>query len=457
MKLHYLVLSMFLWALSVENVNAQNSEKPRLLILTDIGGDPDDQQSLIRLCLYANEFDIEGVIASASGTPGELKEAIVQPQLIEEIVQAYGKVRSNLLLHDPDYPSEAYLLNRIKRGNPHRGLSYIGEGHDTEGSEWIIQMTDKNDARPLNIAIWGGQTDLAQALWKVKNTRDRKAYDDFVSGIRIYDIADQDNIYEWMIQQFSGLFYVLNKAPEEEDKRNAAFRGMYLGGDEALTSTEWINTHVREDHGPLGALYPPKTWTAPNPHSTMKEGDTPSWFYFLLNGLSDPDHPEWGGWGGRFTRTTGQLYRDAIDQMGEDQSRRATVWRWRPDFQSDFQARMDWCILPYDQANHAPKALVRGFEEEEIITYAVPPGETVTLDASLSTDPDGDSLMYSWFYYPEASSYQGDFSFQENTPSVECTIPRELQPGETIHIILRVNDDQKASMPDYKRIIFLIQ
>jgi hypothetical protein len=29
--------------------------KPRLVVLTDIGGDPDDQQSLIRLMLYSNE------------------------------------------------------------------------------------------------------------------------------------------------------------------------------------------------------------------------------------------------------------------------------------------------------------------------------------------------------------------------------------------------------------------
>ena len=48
--------------------------KPRLLVLTDIGGDPDDQQSMIRLMTYANEFEIEGLIASAAGIPGELKE-----------------------------------------------------------------------------------------------------------------------------------------------------------------------------------------------------------------------------------------------------------------------------------------------------------------------------------------------------------------------------------------------
>src|SRR5215831_15607171 len=73
--------------------------KPRLLVLTDIGGDPDDQQSMIRLMTYANEFEIEGLIATAAGTPGELKKDVTRPDLIRQIVKAYGKVRPNLLLH----------------------------------------------------------------------------------------------------------------------------------------------------------------------------------------------------------------------------------------------------------------------------------------------------------------------------------------------------------------------
>src|SRR5215475_12348420 len=90
--------------------------KPRLLVLTDIGGDPDDQQSMIRLMTYANEFEIEGLIASAAGIPGELKEDTTHPELIREIVEAYGKVRPNLLLHRPDYPSAESLLDCVKSG-----------------------------------------------------------------------------------------------------------------------------------------------------------------------------------------------------------------------------------------------------------------------------------------------------------------------------------------------------
>lgn len=62
--------------------------RPRLAILTDIGGDPDDQQSMVRLMVYSQEFEIEALIASASGTPGELDRSMVRPDLIREIVKA---------------------------------------------------------------------------------------------------------------------------------------------------------------------------------------------------------------------------------------------------------------------------------------------------------------------------------------------------------------------------------
>src|SRR5438105_3775028 len=98
--------------------HAPAAERPRLIVLTDVGGDPDDRQSMIRLMHYANEFDVEGLIASAAGTPGELKKEAVRPELIREIVEAYGKVRPNLLLHSPDYPDAKHLLDRVKSGNP---------------------------------------------------------------------------------------------------------------------------------------------------------------------------------------------------------------------------------------------------------------------------------------------------------------------------------------------------
>ena len=318
------------------------AERPRLAVLTDIGGDPDDQQSMIRLMLYANEFDIELLLASAAGTPGELKEAITRPELIRQIVDAYGQVRPNLLRHAHGWPTVDFLRARIVSGNPRRGRSFIGDGHDTAGSRALLERIDAGSAaRPLNISIWGGQTDFAQTLWRVKRDRGAAGFAAFVKKFRVYDIADQDGIADWLRSEFPGMFYILAKAPAGRDRREATFRGMYLAGDDALTSRAWIDENVLR-RGPLGALYPTKTWTAPNPHACLKEGDTPSWFFFLPLGGNDPRDPTKPGWGGQFVREADGWYRDRPAAEGFDP--RTTVSRWRPDYQRDFARRMAWCV-----------------------------------------------------------------------------------------------------------------
>lgn len=318
------------------------AERPRLCVLTDIGGDPDDRQSMIRLMVYSNEFDIEGLIASAAGTPGELKKAIVRPDLIREIVNAYGKVRPRLNRHAEGWPEAAVLAAKIKSGNPHRGREFIGKDHDTEASRWLSERIDAGTPeRPLNLSVWGGQTDLAQALWKIKTTRGAAGFSGFAKRFRVYDIADQDGIADWMRVEFPGMFYILNKAHDARDRREAIFRGMYLGGNEALTSEAWIERNIRSK-GHLGALYPIRTHTAPNPHGCLKEGDTPSWFFFLPAGGNDPADPTKPGWGGQFQKEPDGWYRDP--PFGKEQDPRNSVSRWRPAFQADFAKRMDWCL-----------------------------------------------------------------------------------------------------------------
>ena len=117
------------------------------------------------------------------------------------------------------------------------------------------------------------------------------------------------------------------------------YRGMYLTGDESHTSREWVEQNIRST-GPLGALYPTETWTAPNRHSCMKEGDTPSWFFFLPIGGNDPDDPSKPGWGGQFEKHPDGWYYDPPAREAYDP--RTAVSRWRPAFQEDFALRMSW-------------------------------------------------------------------------------------------------------------------
>lgn len=313
---------------------------PRLAVLTDIGGDPDDQQSMIRLMVYANEFEIELLLASAAGTRGELKEAVTRPDLILQIIDAYDAVLPNLKRHASGWPEAAQLRANVKSGNPHRERAHIGAGHDTEGSRGLIERVDAGSAeRPLNITIWGGQTDFAQALWRVKQDRGAEGFASFATKLRVYDINDQDGIADWIRGEFPGLKYILAKAPPGRDKREGTYRGMYLTGDESLTSKAWIEANVKS-YGPLGALYPMRTHTAPNKNGCMKEGDTPSWFFFLPMGGNDPDDPSKPGWGGQFQREPDGWWRDLPAKDGFDP--RGTVSRWREAFQADFATRLRW-------------------------------------------------------------------------------------------------------------------
>lgn len=333
----FILLGILLGAVSLAA-----ADKPRLAILTDIGGDPDDRQSMVRLMVYANEFDIELLLASAAGTPGELKVAVTKPELIREIIAGYEAVLPNLRKHAEGWPEPEALRQRVKSGNPRRGRDFIGEGHDTEGSRELIRLVDAGRAeRPLNIAIWGGQTDFAQALWRVKHERGAEGLAAFAKKMRVYDINDQDHIADWMRGEFPGLNYILAKAPQGRDKREGTYRGIYLTGDESLTSREWIEANVKPC-GPLGALYPMKTHTVPNKHACMKEGDTPSWFFFLPLGGNEPNDPAKPGWGGQFQREADGWWRDLPAKEGFDP--RSSVSSRRAEFQADFAKRMKWCV-----------------------------------------------------------------------------------------------------------------
>jgi hypothetical protein len=439
--------------------------RPRILVLTDIGGDPDDEQSLVRLLVYANEFDIEGIVLELwRGHKG--RHGVLTPQsqvdLVYEVISRYGRVRDNLLQHAGGYPPEARRHDVVKRGkagvstsldrDTHSDLSgLVGEGLDTEGSEWIIRVLDRPDPRPLDVNVWGGTADLAQALWKLRATRSPGEVGRIASRIRVHAIGDQDDTGPWIRAQFPGLFYILDHARDGE-KMHSCYRGMFLGGDEALTSLGWLDAHVRHDHGPLGAFYPPKTWTGPNPHGALKEGDTPSWFYFLTNGLNLPQEPSYGGWGGRF-EPNGTFFQDAQDGVGGETSGRATVWRWRPHYQNDFQARMDWCVQPAGGANHAPVAVVNGKPGVRPLQVAAVPGGTVELTAAGSHDPDGDALRFRWWVYPEAGKHGREAAIDGSTsPQARLLVPEDAA-GSTLHVILEVTDDGTPPLTSYRRVV----
>ncbi len=147
-----------------QEVIFEHLDKPRVIVLTDITNEPDDEQSMVRFLVYSNEYDVEGLIATTSVW---LRDK-VRPEKIRERIEAYGKVRKNLLKHAPGYPPTEHLLNVTRAGLPQFGMEGVGPGKSSEGSRHIIEVVDRPDERPVWVSIWGGANCLAQALWDVK-------------------------------------------------------------------------------------------------------------------------------------------------------------------------------------------------------------------------------------------------------------------------------------------------
>ncbi len=303
----------------------------------DQRSDPDDVQSMVRFILYANEFDIEALIAT-SGTFAN----VARKQNIVDFLKVYGHAYPALAKHDRRYPKPDKLVEKTWEGlsgawgSPTVGGSYrplaeiLGKEKDTEASEAIIRAVDSKDPRPVWICFWGGSREAAQALWKVRQTRKPAEVDRFVNKLRLFLIAKQDSTADWLLDNFPNLFTIVSEK---------SYMGMFwnmVGADPKLADLDWIEENIRKDHGPLGALYPMSGWDPAYPG--QQEGDTPSFLYLLssIRGISNAEDPSQHSWGGQFVQPdkTKRHWFDNSEGVG-------SVTRWRSQVQADFKKRLD--------------------------------------------------------------------------------------------------------------------
>ena len=179
-------------------------DKPRIITTTDLGADPDDEQSMVRLLVCANEFDIEGLIVST----GCWKKNQSDTGMLDKLVDAYGECVDNLKVHADGFPSVEYLKSISVMGQKGYGMSDVGDGKDSPGSELIIASVDKDDPRPVWVGGWGGTNNVAQAIWKVRATRSKEELSKFLGKLRVFDILGQDDAGAWIAKNFPEVLYI---------------------------------------------------------------------------------------------------------------------------------------------------------------------------------------------------------------------------------------------------------
>ena len=481
--------------------------RPRVIVLTDIANEPDDQMSLVRFLVYSNQYDVLGLVATTS----TWMKNKVRPDVILTVLDAYDQVQPNLLKHAPGFPAAASLRGVVTSGQPGYGMAAVGPGKTSPGAERIVNAARTDDPRPLWVLGWGGANTLAQALVHARATRTPRELEAIVAKLRVYTISDQDDAGPWIRREFPALHYVATPStPDGEQYYLATWTGISgdrfyrnaPGADFNTFTDEWVAANVR-GKGPLGKHYPFPC--------CIHEGDTPSFLGLIDNGLASAMSPAYGGWGGRYVwrqpaGETRPFWTQGGDSYpGRDSSRdtvtgidgktytsdQATIWRWRRAFQNDFAARMDWTIKDVSEANHNPLVVVNGNASKEPLVLDAEVGMPLTLDAAGTRDPDGQAVAFEWFFYPEAGAgIPGQPVFAPRPPSAS---PPTGNPGEgstpsapaggppeaparvaldhasswrvvvtpkvagIAHVIVAVADDGTPSLTSYRRIILNIK
>lgn len=481
-------------------------EKSRIVVMTDIANEPDDQMSMVRFLVYSNHYDIEGLIATTS----TWMRNEVRPDVIQTLIDAYAQVQPNLSKHEKGFPTAEALRAVVTSGQPGFGMAAVGTGKGSAGADLILKAAEKADARPLWVLAWGGANTLAQALQQARATKSPQQLEAIVSKLRVYAISDQDDAGPWIRKEFPQLHYIaMPSTPDGDQYYLATWTGISgdrfyknaPGADFSTFADAWVTEHIRSK-GPLGKLYPFPC--------CIHEGDTPAFLGLINNGLASFMSPTYGGWGGRYVWR--QFYGESHPSWtqggdsfpGRDNSKdtvvgadgrtytsdQATIWRWRSAFQNDFAARMDWTIKDVRQANHNPEVVVNGRGGRAPIQIDAVAGTQFTLDATGTKDPDGHPLRYSWYFYSEAGTgiptrpvvTQGLPNIGgggeagaggipsaaaggppeppariviQNPQDVRATIVPRV-PG-TAHVILEVRDDGTPSLTSYRRVIVNIK
>jgi hypothetical protein len=432
---YFTTLLFLMSSCSDGKIKGNKNSKPRVIVTSD--GEVDDECSLVRFLLYANEWDVEGIITSSSQYHWQ-GHKWAGDDWADPYLEAYSKVYPNLILHDKEYPSPEYLKSITLLGN------VAAEGEMdliTPGSKHIVKvLLDESDHNPIWLQAWGGTGTIARALKTIEEEHpDKMEY--VANKIRFFFIWEQDSTYQAYIRPNWGKYNILTIVSDQ-------FWAIAYQWDKIIPEdkidyfkVDWMKSNILKDHGPLCSLYQAykggddnEGWRAGSPKQKgafRSEGDSPAFLHTIPTGLRNLESPDYGGWGGRYVNIRENTWLDPVpvpgyeypegrwytrsawgrmymrEQYPENQDMMREYFkplvRWTDAMQNDFAARADWCVKSYKDANHQP--VVKLNHKLDLVAK---PGSTVKLSAKGTSDPDGDELFYKWWYYKDASSYKGE-------------------------------------------------
>ena len=458
-------------------------EKPRIIVTSD--GEIDDECSMVRFLLYANEWDIEGIITSSSQYHWQ-GHKWAGDDWAQPLLQAYAKVQPNLTKHDSRYPTAEYLQAHTFLGN------VKAEGEMTEitpGSEHIVKvLLDESDHRPVWLQAWGGTNTIARALKTIEEKHpDKMEY--VANKIRFFFIWEQDKTYQEYIRPRWGKYQILTIISDQFWAIAYQWNKIQPSHMRQYFEASWMNDNILNDHGPLCSAYKAHVkgsyGLSGDYNFTVgdfrSEGDSPAFLHTINTGLRNLESPGWGGWGGRYVRVRDNTWLDPVpvegyiypegrwytsSAWGRNSMREGTkateqqrleyfkpMWRWSKALQNDFAARADWSVKPYNAANHPPQVKINHDNN-----LKAKPGAKIQLNAAGTSDPDGDALSFRWWQYQEAGTYKKTISLSNaNQPSTTFSVPKDANKNDTIHLILEVTDNGTPMLTRYNRVIIEIE
>ena len=465
MKRAFLILCFALLFIAATAANT----KPRIIVMTD--SEIDDRCSMVHLLLCSSSVDIAALIQTNSRFQ---PNGWSSEHWLERQIDHYAEVYDNLRQHDPDYPTPDYLRSVVFVGDedashlPPRPFNASAQvpgmepqidptpWPETPGSRAIVRILLDDDPRPVFIQAWGGGNTAAKAFQVLKDEHPDD-YQRAISKVVMYNIWYQDGAGS----------YIERHHPDATMLLSYHFHGTWDYGALDFTN-RFVSEWLHQGHGSLAADYV---------QDFISEGDSPSFFYSIDNGLRSFEHPSYGGWGGQFYKVPGtaNVWRD-IDK--------GSYQRWTEYVLRDLQMRLTWCITPeYSQCNHPPRIEIEGGLDQTIHS-----GQKVTLHASVTDDNFIDTelqwrhrkavqeqkgttreqyisqvlsrpqaMEIAWWQFVEAGTCRQVVDLQKTSDReiVTFTAPQVIEP-QTLHFVFEVTDNNKIGLTAFARVIVTV-